>query len=216
MLLITLRNVSKSLSGRRVLDINEITVRHGECVVLHGENGSGKSTLLKVLAGLISPDSAIVTINGRNMTWRQAYRQFRKNVVYLHQNPYLFDRTVADNVAYGLKMRGRDRAVIQSQVSAALDWAGLSELAQRNARELSGGEKQRVALTRARILTPSLLLLDEPTAAMDRSSRDQTFDLIHDLVNDGISVYIASHERVESYQPDRVIEMERGRLCQEQ
>lgn len=210
--LIAIRKIQKSISNRTVLEVEELVVYQNECVVVHGENGAGKSMLLKILAGLIAPDSGVVSVNGRTLSWRQAYRIFRKEVVYLHQSPYLFDRTVEDNVAYGLQLRNRSRSEVEREVANALEWAALTHIAKRNARDLSGGEKQRVALTRARILAPRLLLLDEPTAAMDQNSRDQAFMLIRDLAIGGNAVYIATHESTESYQPNRVIELENGRL----
>lgn len=211
-ILLSIRDVKKTLQKRVVLDVEFLTIQKRECAVLYGENGSGKTTLMTVLAGLVAPDSGVFEINGTSMNWRAAFRTMRKNIVYLHQAPYLFDRTVSANVAYGLVARGLSRTQIKIEVEDALEWAGLSALAERNARDLSGGEKQRVALTRARILRPLLLLLDEPTAAMDRSSRSKTFKLIQGLVKDGISVYIATHESTELYKPDRIIEMQQGRI----
>ncbi len=210
--LISFRNIQKSLLRRRVLDVDELIVYRSECAVVHGENGAGKSTLMKIIAGLIAPDSGIVTIGGQRMSWRLAYRSFRKEVVYLHQSPYLFDRSVAENISYGLSMRRLGRSEIRERVRSAIEWAGLSQLASRNARDLSGGERQRVALTRARILEPRLLLLDEPTSAMDRDSREQTFELIRDLADSGITVYISTHESAQYYQPDRIIKMANGKL----
>ena len=210
--LISFRNIRKTLLRRRVLDVHEMIVYEGECAVLHGENGAGKSTLMKIIAGLIAPDSGVVVIGGKRMSWRLAYRTFRKEVVYLHQSPFLFDRSVAENISYGLQTRGLDRNIIREKVESAIEWAGLSPLAARNARDLSGGEKQRVALTRARILEPRLLLLDEPTSAMDHESREQTFELIRDLADSGITVYISTHESARLYQPDRIIKIARGKL----
>ena len=210
--LITIQNVQKFISNRMVLDIDELVVYQSECVVVHGPNGSGKSTLLKILAGLMTPNSGVATTNGVARPWRQAIREFRGNAVYLHQTPYLFDRSVEDNIAYGLRFRNHSRANLFSEVQSAMEWAGLSHLAKRNARDLSGGEKQRVALTRARILKPKLLLLDEPTAAMDSKSRKQTFSLIRDLASGGNAVYIATHEAADLYKPDRVIQLDYGKL----
>ncbi len=209
--LIAIHNVRKTISNRTVLDINKLVVFADECVVVHGPNGSGKSTLLKILAGLTMPDSGQLTVNGATHSWRPTYRQFRTNAVYLHQSPYLFDRTVEGNISYGLKLRKYSRTAIERDVTSALEWAGLAHLAKRNARELSGGEKQRVALTRARILTPKLLLLDEPTAAMDRDSRQQAFAMIRDLASAGNAVYIATHESADLYSPDRIIELDNGK-----
>ncbi len=207
-----MKHVRKVLQRRTILDIDYMAIRKGECVVIHGDNGAGKTTLLKILAGLITPDQGVFTLNGIELTWRQAFRQFRNDVVYLHQTPYLFDRSVEDNVAYGLKFRKQNRAQVQKKVETALEWAGLSDLAKRNARDLSGGEKQRVALTRARIIEPKLLLLDEPTTAMDKVSRRQTISLIGDLANSGNSVYIATHESANTYQSQRVVEIDQGKL----
>ncbi len=210
--LISLKDVRKTLLKRTVLDIEQMVIRKSECVVVYGMNGSGKTTLLKVLAGLVAPDTGEFSLNGTVMSWRQAFKRFRRHVVYLHQAPFLFDRSVEDNVAYGLKFRKQDRNQIREQVESALEWSGLLALAKRNAKDLSHGEKQRVALTRARILKPKLLLLDEPTTAMDKGSREQTFSLIQDLANSGNSIYIATHESSDSYKPQRVIEMDKGKL----
>ncbi len=210
--LIKIKQLQKSFANRVVLDIDTLIVYQDECVVVHGSNGSGKSTLLKIMAGLIKPDQGVMNVNGTDHSWRQAIRSFRAEAVYLHQAPYLFDRSVESNVAYGLRLRDGTRNEIHQKVATALEWAGLAHLAQRNARDLSGGEKQRVALTRARILQPKLLLLDEPTAAMDRKSRQQTFNLIRDIASGGHAVYIATHESSELYQPDRVITLDDGRI----
>ncbi len=98
------------------------------------------------------------------------------------------------SVTYGLRRSGLARSEIQRRVEAGLEWAGLAPLAQHNARELSGGEKQRIALTRACMLSPRLLLLDEPTANMDIESREQTIHLIRRLKKEGISSIVTTHE----------------------
>lgn len=210
--LIGIRGLRKTLGDVLVLDVKSLDIWRGECVMLRGKNGSGKSTLLKIIAGLIAPDSARWQVGDAEMPWRKAVREFRKQVVYLHQTPYLFDRTVARNVAYGLKVRGESRDSVARQVGEALEWAGLADLAQRNARELSGGERQRVALTRARILSPQLLLLDEPTTGMDQASRSQTYGLIDRLADDGVTVYVSTHEQVAEVSFDRTIEIEDGNI----
>ncbi|MCK5430364.1 MAG: ABC transporter ATP-binding protein, partial [Anaerolineales bacterium] len=104
------------------------------------------------------------------------------HVIYLHQNPYLFDRSVTDNIAYGLRHRKCSIKDISRKVSEAMDWAGIGHLQLRNARELSGGERQRVAFARARILSPRVLLLDEPTTGVDPVTRQDFWKLIIHLV----------------------------------
>ena len=180
--------------GDKLFDIDEFDIPEGACIILSGQNGAGKTTLLKILAGLETPDYAEVKFNGQRQTWKAARTRLRREVVYLHQQPYMFDHTVADNVAYGLARQSVPSAHVKQRVAEALDWSGLSHLAQRNARELSGGEQQRVALTRARVLSPRLLLLDEPLANMDISAREQTIQLIRRLKDDGVSTIITSHE----------------------
>lgn len=180
--------------GDKLFDIDEFDIPESACIILSGQNGAGKTTLLKILSGLEAPDDAEVEFDGQRQTWKAARARLRREVVYLHQQPYMFDHSVADNIAYGLARQAVPSTHIKELVAEALAWSGLSHLAQRNARELSGGEKQRVALTRARVLSPRLLLLDEPLANMDISAREQTILLIRRLKDDGVSTIITSHE----------------------
>ena len=133
------------------LDHVSLEIDQGSFICLSGPSGSGKTTLFKIMSGLLRPDSIQVDYQGRQMNWKQAKPVLQRDIIYLHQQPYLFDASVADNVAYGLYRRGESKNSVQKKVFQALDWANLSHLAQRHAKHLSGGEKQRVALTRARI-----------------------------------------------------------------
>jgi tungstate transport system ATP-binding protein len=184
----------KSLQGRLLLDIGSLAIHEQCCVALSGRNGAGKSTLMRIIAGLESPDSVAVTYEGKSISWKRACRQLRTHVIYLHQQPYLFDRSVSDNIAYGLRRQGLPIKEISRKLSEALDWAGIGHLQLRNARELSGGERQRVAFARARILSPRLLLLDEPTANMDSEAREQAHRMIKRLKQDGVSILLSTHE----------------------
>lgn len=192
--LIQFYNLRKRLASGCLLDIPELAVRQGTCIILSGDNGAGKTTLLKIVAGLEPPDGADVSYQGKVLPWRLAYRHYRCNVVYLHQTPYLFDRSVTANIAYGLRQAGLSRANVKAKVAQALKWAGIEHLSKRNARQLSGGEKQRVALARARVLSPKILLLDEPIASLDYESRERTYFLIQRLKAEQIGVIITSHE----------------------
>lgn len=186
--------LTKSVGGRLLLDLPRFDIAAFSRTVLTGRNGSGKTTLLKIIAGLEPPDMARVVLDGRVFSWPAARRLLRRRSVYLHQHPVMFDRTVWDNVAYGLRLRGDSSDRISVQVDDALRWAGLDHLAKRQARLLSGGEKQRVALIRARVLEPEILLLDEPLAGMDTASRQQTLELIQRLSQEGRGIVITSHE----------------------
>lgn len=189
-----LRDVRLNLGARRVLDIGELSLDSGSIVLLTGANGSGKTSLLKILAGLISPQSGQIECNGTPMPTRKAMAYWRGRHIYLHQQPYLFDTTVAANVGYGLELRGHSRVQRKIQVREALAWARLEHLGERSAHELSTGERQRVALTRAKILNPAALLVDEITANMDNESRNQSKTLLGELSRSGVTVVVASHE----------------------
>jgi len=211
--LITYKNLSISLSGKLVLDIDELSMPAHQCTLLTGKNGSGKTTLFKIMSGLLKPDSATIYYQGLEMSWKQAKPYIQKDIIYLHQQPYLFDASVADNIAYGLYRAGESKASAHTKVTQALDWANLSHLAHRSAKQLSGGEKQRVALTRARILSPRLLLLDEPTASMDTDAKQQTSLLLQRLKTEGISIMISSHEtHTVEHIADRHLHIDSGKI----
>lgn len=192
--LLRLEDLRKSIGDRLLLEIERFEIGEGVCLLLSGRNGAGKSTLLKIIAGLEAPDRSDVVYQGKTLRWRQARRQLQRDVVYLHQHPYLFDRSVEENVGYGLKLAGVEKKAIADKVAQALEWAGLTHLAGKNALRLSGGEKQRVALTRARVLSPKLLLLDEPFASMDLESRQQGLFFIRRLTSEGIGTIVTTHE----------------------
>lgn len=191
---IRFESIEKIYGDRVLLSVDAFTMAPGECVLISGDNGSGKTTLLKIASGLLKPEKAMVTENQISQTWVKARPRLQNLVVYLHQSPYMFDTSVYENVAYGLRAAKTPKAQIDERVWQSLHWGKLDHLTHRNARLLSGGEKQRVALTRARIITPGFLVLDEPTASMDRRSRLQTYELVQQLQQEGMSIVISTHE----------------------
>ena len=191
---ICFENVEKVYGDRVLLSVDSFAMSPGECTLIAGDNGAGKTSLLKILAGLLKPEQASVSIDRHTTPWRKARARLQSLVVYLHQSPYMFDTTVYDNVAYGLRAAKLPNAQIDELVWESLHWGKLDHLTHRNARVLSGGEKQRVALTRARITRPQFLILDEPTTSMDRKSRFQTYELIHGLRQENMSIVISTHE----------------------
>ena len=192
--LLRYQQLKKTVHGRLLFDIDELIIKEQTCVALSGRNGVGKSTLLRIIAGLDKPDSVTVSFLGQTLPWRRTQQSIRTHVIYLHQTPFLFDRTVNENVAYGLRCVGLKSKDLQLRVAEVLKWAKLDHLANRNARELSGGERQRVALARARSLSPKVLLLDEPTASMDSEAREQTWRMIKQLKEDNVSIIMSTHE----------------------
>jgi tungstate transport system ATP-binding protein len=161
-----LAGLSKAYGERVVLDVASLEIRRGEIFALVGPSGAGKSTLLRLLNFLEEPSGGSLEFDGA--VYRPGVEislERKRCVTMVFQRPMLLDRSVWDNVAYGLRLRGQRDA--HAQVQAALEEVGLSHLAKQRARTLSGGEAQRVALARAIVLQPEVLLLDEPTANLD-------------------------------------------------
>ncbi len=160
------RQVTKSYDGRRVLTVERLQIRHGEILAVVGPSGAGKSTLLRLLNFLEPPDTGTITFRDHTFGPGEAMPvSVRRLVTTVFQRPLLLNRSVWANVEYGLKLRGnRD---VDERIAAALRQVGLEEMARQPARTLSGGEAQRVAVARAMVLEPQVLLLDEPTANLD-------------------------------------------------
>ena len=191
--LLVFREIEKSFSGSQILCGVDLSLYPGKCILLSGKNGVGKTTLLKIIAGLEIPDLAKIEISGKTDCWKKAVRSVRKEIIYLHQNPIMFSSTVELNVAYGLRFTSLNRKQRRESVEEALEWAGLMDVAKQQAKTLSGGIQQRVAFTRARIMKPKVLLLDEPMANMDYESREQTYQLLVRMKSAGMSLVITSH-----------------------
>lgn len=191
--LFTFRGIEISFGEIKILRNLELSLYPAKCILLTGINGSGKSTLLKIMAGLEKPAKAQIEISGKSHSWKQAMRSIQKEIIYLHQQPFLFSGTVESNVAYGLRFTSLNREQRKESVKKALEWANLSALAKRQAHTLSGGVQQRVAFTRAWILEPKVLLLDEPVSNMDQESREQACLLMQRMKSAGMSIVITSH-----------------------
>jgi tungstate transport system ATP-binding protein len=160
-----IERVGKSYGSRRVLSVDRLEIRCGEIFALVGPSGSGKSTLLRLLNFLEPPTEGAIRFAGQTYTaGRDMPLAVRRRVTTVSQRPILLNRTVWANVQFGLRVRGRRD---DAEVAAALKQVGLEGLAKQQARTLSGGEAQRVALGRAMVIRPDVLLLDEPTANLD-------------------------------------------------
>lgn len=190
-----LQEILASYRGARGVAVAELTILAGEMHLSVGDNGLGKSTLLSILAFLHAPERGVVCFDGVPVNWKEKECiRLRKRVTLLHQHPYLFFGTVAQNIAFGLKARGIDGERAESAIEESLKKVGLAGFASRNARNLSGGESRRVALARALVCEPEVLLLDEPMAHMDRSSVTITVNLLTSLEAEGMTVVLSSHD----------------------
>lgn len=182
--------LNKSYDSRIVLNDVRIKVRDAQCTLLIGKNGSGKTTLLKMISGLEKPDSGVVMINSRSYIWGQCKHTLLKNIMYLHQQPYMFEGSVRKNLQFTQKVSNQATQTIDE----AIEWAGLEDIINQDANSVSGGEKQRVAIARAYLRSPQVVLLDEPTANLDHQSRIRTLELLTQFKQRGIAMIIASHD----------------------
>jgi len=192
--LLVFRGIEKTFAETNILRNVDISLYPGKCILLSGNNGSGKTTLLKIIAGLETPSRAEIELSGKSHSWKSTIRSIRREIIYLHQQPYLLSGTVESNVSYGLRFTHLNRKQLRESVKEALEWAGLADVAKHQAKTLSGGVQQRVAFTRAWILKPKVLLLDEPMANMDIESREQACDLLKRMKSEGMSIVITSHD----------------------
>ncbi|HQT97797.1 MAG: ABC transporter ATP-binding protein [Desulfobacteria bacterium] len=190
-----LQSIRKRYGSNVALDIEELTIAEGRLYTLTGANGAGKSTLLSILAFLVPPTSGEIFYAGKRVGWDHgSVEGYRRKVTLLHQSPYLFGESVYDNVSFGLKVRGIRGEEQRRIVDRALDGVDLQGFGDRKARELSGGEAQRVAMARALALKPEVLLLDEPLANIDRETTGLLETVIASLPAQGTTVVMTTHD----------------------
>ena len=194
-ILYRLNSIRKCYGTNVALDIEGLTIAEGRLYTLTGANGAGKSTILNILAFLAPPTSGEIFYAGKRVAREPgSMAEYRGKVTLLHQSPYLFGGTVHDNVAFGLKARGLRGEAQRRKVDKALAGVGLQGFRDRKARELSGGEAQRVAMARALVLEPEVLLLDEPLANIDRETAGLLETAIASLPARGTTVVLVTHD----------------------
>jgi tungstate transport system ATP-binding protein len=204
---LALRDVSFAIDGKRLIKNASCEFAPGLCTVVIGPNGAGKSLLLRLCHGLLSPTTGAVVWEGAKG------RDPRPLQAMVFQRPVMLRRSVAANVDYALSLRGLPRAERRAMVRDALEWTGLSHLAERPARVLSGGEQQRLALARVWALDPEVLFLDEPTASLDPAATHSIEELIAAIHAAGTRVIMTTHDLGQARRmADEVVFMHRGRV----
>ena len=206
--------ITKSFGGFTAVDQVDLEIFRGELFSLLGASGCGKTTLLRILAGLETPTSGRVWIDGVDITQIPAYERpvnmmFQSYALFPHMN-------VAQNVAYGLKRDGIPKEEIGQRVDQMLTMVELSGFSKRKPHQLSGGEQQRVALARALVKRPKVLLLDEPLAALDKRLREQTqYELMRIQEQLGVTFIVVTHDQQEAMTlSTRIAVMNEGRFIQ--
>ncbi len=212
--LIVLNNISKSFDGQLVLDEMNLTIHENEFVTLLGPSGCGKTTTLRIIGGFETPDTGTVIFDGKDITHlapnkRQLNTVFQKYALFTHMN-------VADNIAFGLKISGKSRSYINDKIKYALKLVNLDGYENRLPDSLSGGQQQRIAIARAIVNEPKVLLLDEPLGALDLKLRkDMQYELIRLKEELGITFIYVTHDQEEALtMSDQIVVMNQGYIQQ--
>ena len=212
--LIHLNNISKSFDGQMVLDELNLTIHENEFVTLLGPSGCGKTTTLRILGGFASPDSGKVIFDGKDITnvppnKRQLNTVFKKYALFTHM-------TIAENIAFGLKIKTKSKSYIDDKIHYALKLVNLEGYENRMPGSLSGGQQQRIAIARAIVNEPKVLLLDEPLGALDLKLRQEMqYELIRMKNELGITFVYVTHDQEEALtMSDTIVVMNQGYIQQ--
>ncbi len=215
MAFLEIKDIDKTYENAPLLRGVSLAVERGEVVSLLGPSGSGKTTLLRILAGLEPSEGGRILLDGEDLSGIPTHE---RGVVLMFQEYALFPhRTVAENVAFGLRMRGLSRGDIDEKVTEMLALMGLDGFADRSVVDLSGGERQRVALARSLAPAPRLLLLDEPLGSLDRTLRQRLLEELAVILRRvGVTTITVTHDQEEAFAlADRVALLHGGRIVQE-
>src|SRR4030066_1445167 len=209
-------SLSKSFRGKKVVDSVDIKIQGGEVVGLLGPNGAGKTTTFYMIVGLLQPNGGRILLNGEEVTSLPMYLRARKGISYLPQEPSVFRKlTVEENLMAILETLPLTRAEGQARLNELLNELGLNSLRKQKAFSLSGGERRRVEITRALVLSPSFILLDEPFSGIDPIAVLDIKTIIRQLKSKGIGIIITDHNVRETLGVcDRAYILNEGRILE--
>jgi tungstate transport system ATP-binding protein len=216
MAFLEIRDLGKSYGQAQILKDINLGVEKGEILGLIGPTGSGKSTLLRLIDLLEEPSRGTIILEGRAVSGRPEKERIaaRRRMAMVFQKPVMFKSNVLENVTFGLMVRGEGQAEQRKEKArAALQAVGLSGYESRDANTLSGGEMQRVAICRALINDPDLILADEPTGNLDSASGRQVLEILRRLRDEqGKTILLVTHSPEGAAMADRVLKMSDGKL----
>jgi tungstate transport system ATP-binding protein len=212
-LIYSIKSLKFFYTKKIILDIANLEIKKGRIYALIGSNGSGKTTLMKIMNALLKVKKPEIFYKS-NLISHENYRLVRSETVYIHQSPLLLTGTVFNNIAYGLKLRRFNEEQIKNRVISSLESLGLSQYLNRKTRELSTGEIQKIAIARAAVLFPEVLLLDEPTANVDSESLIMIEKLILNLKkNYNTTIIFSTHNSFFDFRMcDEIIKLENGKI----
>lgn len=223
MSLVKLLNISKTFQRSdktelTVLNDISFSVKKGECFIIIGPNGSGKTTLLRILGLLEKPTHGSIHFDNKDITdlSKKEVVTFRRKFSFVRQKPVVLNTSVANNIAYGLKVRELEREQIISKVKEIINLVGLRSLANKNARTLSGGEMQRVAIAMNFVLSPEIYLLDEVSANLDPQNAILLEEFITEIKqNKEKTIIMSTHDPLEAIKfADRIAVLNEGKISQ--
>lgn len=218
-LIFKVRNIKKVYNNKIVLDVHNLNFQEGKIYAIVGPNGSGKTTLLNILNLLEKADEGQIFFYDQEITNKSNsdILEIRRRITLVNQNPFLFNSTVYDNIAYGLKIRSISPKVQKSKIRSALNIVGLSDFEDRKANQLSGGEAQRVVIARALVIEPEVLFLDEPTANIDQKRIDVVERIIKKIKEEiKTTVIFSTHDLSQAYRlADEVISLLDGKIIKQ-
>ncbi len=208
---LVVQNIKKTYRNVKALEDVSFNAEGGNIVVLIGSNGAGKSTLLRILAGLEKPDRGQVLFNSEVLP----DNEIRKASTLVFQRTAMFGRSVYENLAYGLQIRGVPKSEMKLRIAEALNTVGLKNFEKRRAKKVSGGEQQRISLARALLLNPRVMLLDEPTANLDPNSSRIIERTIASRRNSETIIVLATHNLGQAKRlADVVLHMHEGKIIE--
>jgi len=211
--ILALNNIEYNRGNGFQLQVDNLEFIAEGIYLLSGPNGAGKSTLLHLLALLLEPTRGEIAFDGKPIKTAKEKQRSRRQITLVEQAPFLFDTSVYQNLAFGLRLRDIRGDLQHQRIIRALQAVGLEGFESRKARELSGGETRRVALARAMVLRPRVLLLDEPTAGLDVDFLPVFENVLSDLAAKGVTIIMASHDAEQPYRlGGAVIHLNAGRL----
>ena len=211
-----IKNIIHYYGNKRILDIEGVSVREGESLVIFGPNGSGKSTLLRIMSLIERPSKGEIYYKGEKVNKKNSLN-IRRNFVLLLQKPVFFRGKVIDNILFGLRVRKVPRREIQTRLNKINSLFSLKKLLNRRVGELSGGEEQKINLARALILQPEILFLDEPFSFLDASTKEEVIYELRKIIKKlkQTTVFVTHDWEEAVLLGDRVILLHEGKICQQ-